>query len=264
MAMQETNTAADRLFRIIREVQAAPGGEGMGIVWARALHLPSSGNRLEIFRGILSVAQLVDEVEAGVKRYGGNATKLYLRSLDQVRHAVIAGLDVPRVNLNGVLKIEIVTDLEHCAAMYSSIDHEVFVPKEQIESIKNQVADLYKEINESEFPDELRNSLLDLLEIIRQQMAEFEIRGAATLHECLRQSLARLMEIYSVEETKKNEPVLKKLFVIVTGINKLCELAQKSLPTLKMAKKLLAFIAPDASHLISDAVDVEVIPDEKS
>jgi hypothetical protein len=262
MPTQVTNTAADRLLRITREVQAAPAGEQMGPIWARALRVPA-GNRIEIFRGILSFAQLIDEVEANVKRYEGNATKLYLRALDQVRHAVMAGLDIPRVNLNGQLKIEIVTDLEHCAAMYSSFDHEVFVPKDQVESIKGQVSELFTEIKESGLPDELRNSLLDLLEVIRQQMAEFEIRGAATLHECLRQSLARLMEIYSIEASKKNEPVLKKLFVIVTGINKLCELAQKTLPTLKLAKKLLTFVAPDANHLISDAVDVEIIPDEK-
>jgi hypothetical protein len=61
MPTQETNTAADRLLRIMRDV-AASRNDTMVKVWARALELKSS-DKLEVFRGILSLAALVDEIE---------------------------------------------------------------------------------------------------------------------------------------------------------------------------------------------------------
>jgi hypothetical protein len=208
MPTQETNTAADRLYRIIRDMYAIQN-ENLVSAWAKVLGLPKA-DRLEVFRGILSLAALVDEVENTVQRQGGNAAQLYLRSLKQVRYVLMSGIDNHRANLNGLLKPEVINDLEHCAAMYSNLDHEISVPKDQIDSIRNRVEELFQGIAKSNLPEDLRNKLLDLLEVIRQQISQFEIRGVTALHECLRQSLARLMEIYPAVQKKQRRANFQK------------------------------------------------------
>lgn len=257
----QTNTAADRLYRIISGVYAAQG-ENMSIVWARVLHLRSS-NRLDVFRGVLSVAELVNEVESVVQRHGGHATPLYVRALDQVRNILASGVDIHRSNLNNILKAEVVNDLEHCQAMFYGVDPEVMAPNERLESIKRHVEELFQEVANSNFPDELRNKLLDLLETIRQQISQFEIRGVTALHECLRQALARLMEIYPAVQNQKEKPFFKKLFGVIADINSVCELAHKGFLAWKVATKLLPFFTQDANHSISDSVEVEAVSDGK-
>jgi hypothetical protein len=256
-----TNTAADRLYRIISEVYATQN-ESMANVWAKVLHLPSS-NRLDVFRGVLSVAELVNEVESVVRRNGGHASPLYLRALDQVRNILASGVDIHRGHLNNILKPEVVNDLEHCQAMYLEADLEVVVPKERMESIKKRLEELFSEVAKANFPEELRNKILDLLEVIRQQISQFEIRGVTALHECLRQSLARLMEIYPAVQNQQDKPFFKKLFSLITDINSACDLANKGFLAWKVATKLLPFFTPDTSHAIPDLVEVEMISDQK-
>ncbi len=256
-----TNTAADRLYRIINAVYATQN-EAMATIWAKVLHLPSS-NRLDVFRGVLSVAELVNEVEGVVTRNGGHAAPLYIRALDQVRNVLASGVDIHRSQLNNILKPEVVNDLEHCQAMYLEADGEVVVPNEQMESIKNRVEELFSDVAKSNFPDDLRSKILDLLEVIRQQISQFEIRGVTALHECLRQSLARLMEIYPAVQNQQDKPFFQKLFGVITDINSACDLANKGFLAWKVATKLLPFFTPDASHPIPNLVEVEAISDQQ-
>ena len=258
MAMQETNTAADRLYRIIRDAFNAPG-DTMINVWAQVLHLPTK-DRLQVFRGILSVAALVDEVETKVRQQGGKATNLYVRALDQVRLILMSNVDQHKNGLAQHLKSEVVNDLEHCAAQYSEIDHEIPIAKEDVNSIKIRVDELFQDISNSKLPNDLRNSLLELLEVMRQQMAQFEIRGVTALHECLRQALARMMEIYPAIQEQRNEPILKRLVGIVNDIGTVCEKAQKALPIFKAAAKLLPFLSSGCDHnALPETIDVEVL-----
>lgn len=258
MAMQETNTSADRLYRIIRDVFKAPG-DTMINIWPKVLHLPTK-DRLEVFRGILSVAALVDEVETKVRQHEGKATGLYIRALDQVRLILMSNIDQHKNGLGELLKPEVVNDLEHCAAQYSEIDHEIPVAIEEVGSVKSHVDELFKEISNSKLPNDLRNSLLELLEVMRQQMAQFEIRGVTALHECLRQALARLMEIYPAIQEHRNEPLLKRLVGIVNDIGKICEKAQKALPIFKAAAKILPFLSSGCDHnVLPETIDVEVL-----
>ena len=257
--MHPTNTAGDRLYQIIHAMYQAPQNESLLRAWARVLKLPEV-NKLEAFRGLLSVGALVDEVETNVRKRGGKPTELYTRSLDQVRNVLMVNFETHRSSLNNLLKPEVVTDLEHCAAMYSEIDSEIPVPQEQIDSIKTQVNELFDEIAKSAFPEELRSRLLDLLEVIRQQISQFEIRGVTALHECLRQSLARLIEIYPAIQHQGNDPLLKRVIGVISGIGKICENAQKALPIIKVAAKLLPILAHTNNHMeIPEIADIEVL-----
>src|ERR1039457_1298695 len=214
MQPHETNTAADRLFRIINGVYKKQDADMLSI-WSDVFGVPSK-DKLEVFRRILSVAALVDEVEGGVRKYGGNSAKLYLRSLDQVRHILMANIDSHRTHLNQLLKPEVITDLEHCAAKYSELDLEIRVSNEDIGDIRKRVDELFEDVTRSNhLPTELRQKLLDLLEVIRQQIAQFQIRGATALQDCLRQSLSRLLEIYPAFEEKREEPLLKRVVGVV-------------------------------------------------
>jgi len=258
MPTQETNTAADRLLRIMRDV-AASRNDTMVKVWARALELKSS-DKLEVFRGILSLAALVDEIEITVRKHGGSATPLYLRSLDKVRLMLMVNVENHGNELNALLKPDVISDLEHCAALYVTIDHEIPVAKEQIGEIKDRVEQLFRDISDSTLPEELRFRLLDLLEVIRQQLSQFEIRGATSLHECLRQSLARMMEIYPTIQQHRDNPLLKRVAGVITDIGTICENAQKAIPILKVAAKLLPLFSNGSGHhALPETVDVEVL-----
>lgn len=258
MPTQETNTAADRLLRIMRDV-AASRNDTLVKVWSRVLGLQSS-EKLEVFRGILSLAALVDEIETTVRKHGGSATPLYLRSLDKVRLMLMVNIENHANALNEILKPDVISDLEHCAALYANVDHEIPVAKEQIEEIKDRVEQLFRDISDSTLPEELRLRLLDLLEVIRQQLSQFEIRGATSLHECLRQSLARMMEIYPAVQQHRDNTLLKRVASVITDIGAICENAQKALPILKVAAKLLPlFSGGNNHHVLPEAVDVEVL-----
>ena len=262
MPTQESNTAADRLYRIIRSVYDSRDGQLLNL-WGQALNLPNR-NKLEVFRGILQVAALVDEIEVNIRKQGGNATNLYVRALNQVRNALMVNLDNHRGLLNEALKPEVVTDLEHCAAKYSEIDHEIPVPNEEITAIKKRADELFDDISHSNhLPTELRQKLLDLLDVIRQQISQFQIRGVTALHECLRQSLARLMEIYPAVLEKRDEPLLKRVVSVVTDISTICDKAQKAIPLLKYAGKIIPLLTSGNGHTatISDVIDAEVLTD---
>ncbi len=262
--MQETNTAADRLFNIVNGVYVKQNASLLDI-WSDVLGVASK-DKLEIFRRILSVATLVDEVESTVGRHGGNGAKLYVRALNQVRHALMVNLDNHRNALNGHLKPEVITDLEHCAAKYSEFDLEIRVSNEDVGDIRRRVDELFDDVARSNhLPTELRQKLLDLLEVIRQQIAQFQIRGATALQECLRQSLSRLLEIYPAFEEKREEPLLKRVVSVVTDISAICEKAQKALPLLRYAGKFIPLLTSGSGNghaVIPEVLDAEVLPDD--
>jgi hypothetical protein len=261
MPTQETNTAADRLFSIVNGVYVKQNASLLDI-WSDVLDVASK-DKLEIFRRILSVAALVDEVERTVLQHGGNGAKLYVRALNQVRHALMVNLDSHRNVLNGHLKPEVITDLEHCAAKYSEFDPEIRVSNEDIGDIRKRVDELFEDVAKSNhLPKELRQKLLDLLEVIRQQIAQFKIRGAAALQECLRQSLARLLEVYPAFEEKREEPLLKRVVSVVTDISAICEKVQKAIPLLKCAGRFIPLLTSGNGHaVIPEVLDAEVLPD---
>src|SRR6185369_15855937 len=146
MSEQETNTAADRLFRIANGVFRQDGN--MLNIWSNVLDVPSK-DKLEVFRRILSVAALVDEIENTVRQQGDRGSKLYLRALDQVRRCLIINVEGHRNHLNEFLTQGVVTDLEHCAARYSELDREIPVPNEDVGNIKTRVNELFEDISKS-------------------------------------------------------------------------------------------------------------------
>jgi len=114
-------------------------------------------------------------------------------------------------------------------------------------------------------PEEIKQyHLRDLNEDAAVVNGEYQIRGVTALHECLRQSLARLMEIYPAVQSHKNEPIFKKLFGVMTDINTLCDLGQKGFLAWKIARKFLPLLTSDASHSIPDAVEVEPVLEEQT
>lgn len=259
----QTNTAADRLLRIVKNVYAHSDGPLIH-VWAQVLEV-SSKDKPEVFRRILSVYSLVDEVESTAVQQGKTAASLYVRSLQQIRQAIMYNLDGQRVHLNPFLRPEVIADLEHCAAMYASIDNETALPSETVTGIKKRVDELFTDITNSNLPRGLRKQMLDLLEIIRQQIAQYQIRGATALHDCLRQSVARLMEMYPEIEEEQENPLLKKFLVVISTISAACDATQKALPLLKSAGHFLSVISgPSADHTtLSNVVDAEVLIEDK-
>lgn len=262
--MAASNTAADRLFRIMKELASSRNGTLVD-VWAKVLRLPSS-DRLEVFRGILSTSALVDEVESVIKQRGDHGAKLYERPLTPVRHILAASLDNHGNSLNGLLTPEVVNDLEHCAAWFATVDHEVRVDGEQINQLKDRVEKLVREVKAADLPRELKFKLMELLEVMRQQISQFEIRGATALQECFRQSLVRLMEMHAeIEEHKhKSEPLLKRVVSVITDIGKICDAAQKALPLLKTVGKLVPLLLTDSdASSASEPIEAEVMTAEK-
>jgi chromosome segregation ATPase len=262
MPTQETNTAADRLFRIINGVYVRQNSNLLNI-WSEVLNVPSK-DKLELFRQILSVAALVDEIENTIRSHGGSGAKFYIRGLDQVRHALMVNVDNHRSVLNNILKPEVMTDLEHCAAKYSELDKEIPIAAEEVGTIKTRVDELFEDISRSNhLATELRQKLLDLLEVIRQQISQFQIRGATALQECLRQSLARLMEIYPSVQEQREESLLKRVISVVTDISTLCEKAQKALPLLKYVGKIIPLLASGNGHAATpEIMDAEILSGE--
>jgi len=252
-----TNTAADRLFRIVRDLASINPNEPLLNAWGKALRLPSA-ERLDVFRGILSMSALVDEVEVLVLRAGSPSAKLYQRSLVGVRHILTSNLDGVRAQLTNHLSPQLVNDLEHCAATYSLMDHEITVPPELVSEIKNKLETLFQDLKSSQLPDELRAQLLDLVEVMRQLISQFEIRGSAVLKDCLRQAVARMAEMYPVVQNHKSDPILKRLSGVISDIATVCERAQKALPILKIAAKILPFFSSEAGHQsIPETIEVE-------
>lgn len=253
----ESNTAAERLLRIARDVTATNQNESLLKMWARVLKLPGD-ERLIVFGGILALAKLIGDVETTVSRHAGGAAALYERSFECFRRALSVSLDTQRSAFDNDALKRMVVDFEHCVVLYAGIEQEAVVTQAALQSLRDQITDLFEEISQAEIPSELRTQLLDLLEVMRLQMAQYEIRGAAVLRECLRQALSRLLEVYPSLQEHSHLAVIKKLAAVVRDIETLAKGAKvASALASAAARKLLPFIwTTEASASVARVIDV--------
>jgi hypothetical protein len=189
--MIKTDNPAGRLHEIL-EAAKAHTGNGF-LIWAKVFDIPITSDQTsaeaeyEITSRLIQIRKMIDEIEEGLRSIEGINLDLFLRPFSRIRHAIrIGGLHASNyeTSLRQITEGDM-TVLAFCAEELSKWQSEKTIEEAQIKDLTEDIQALYEQVHASELNAEIKNLILDQLEIIRRAIHEYRIRGVKRLNEAL-------------------------------------------------------------------------------
>lgn len=240
--MEESNNPAARLLSLLGRVDGVPHNVPILDGWGKVFSIDPPESTA-VFSRLILVGRLVDEVEAAVKASTIRNKELYLRHLPKIRVQLLhENLLAQWTNVKTHIPAQGITDLEHCSDRLSEMEMEKQVPEDDLAGIKSMVGELFDSIRNSDLDDQLKTTLLDLLEGIRQLVAQYEIRGVAALREALESSFGKLIAVRESLARPENKGIRDRLVSVLVKLDTVCSKASKYIPLLEKGTKTFLFL----------------------
>ena len=169
---------------------------------------------IEVLHRLLELLRLVDETVEAINKIPMPNKEPYLRPIPHIKTTIMHLLG----NLQGkwavyhqeIVKIDFVA-LEFCSTKLSEYPTEPPMKQADFDEILKDVQDLCDDVNRDGMPPELRMFILDLMESVRQAIAEYRIRGVERLREVLSHIAGRVYTNLQIAEAPENLPQMGKL-----------------------------------------------------
>jgi hypothetical protein len=126
---------------------------------------------------------------------------------------------------------EVLTTIQFCSEKLSKVAPEGPLSVEDLASISDQVNRLGEQLGSSDLNKQLRIILLDLVESMRQAIAEFRVRGPKGLRQELFHILERLQRALPLLEKNKDTPEVRTLWDVLGKFDTVTSLAANA-PTI--------------------------------
>ena len=230
--MINDNNPAARLLRILEEAAKRPDNEPILTVWGHVFKLGDQ-NPGPVFRYLVLLGDLADETAKLIKDVPDLQHDIYLRCIPSVKQ----GLTHPNLgNVWGNIRVhfseKVLAELSFSAEVLSRHSSERPIAPDDLQEIKNAVDGLFEKVLNSSIDTELKEFLLDLLETIRQAVAEYRIRGAKGLTQSVELVLGRLLAFHkrnpgAITPGDDATSLLKDFWTIVEQLDRLTSVALK-------------------------------------
>ncbi len=178
------NNPAGRLLIVINGLRNQKNRR-MHDAWGEALKVdPNEISKL--IERVSFVSKLVDETEFRIKSLEDLNHELYLRWVPLVRKIFISlNLDTNLTSINQTLSPEALAGLEFCDDVLSQRCPEKMVDPEKLTELTNEVQQLMDDVLKSDLPDDLREFILDKLDLLLRALEMYQFTGIKPLSDAL-------------------------------------------------------------------------------
>ncbi len=219
--------------------------------WANAFDLDPK-NVPDIYRNIALLQQLVDDVEAGIKKAPQiTRPEQYLEPLTQLRGIIAQpNLQTPWQQQRELVSM-IINSLRFASERLQEYSPEPDLPPSELEAIHKQVMDLVQKLHSSEtVPKPLKLILFDLLNAVQRSINEYRFRGIRGVREQLFVIASQIQQHSSEFEKAKDAPEVKDFFGLLKKIDTLTAAALHIKELICVVAPLLPAIPTVVQHLL--------------
>ena len=211
MANHLSDNPAARLYALLREAKRQTPDMSIRDVWMTVFSVEKK-NLVEMMRCLIALSDLADRVEGEVLKLDVKH-EIFLKHLPTVRR-VVGGfnLDAPWKETRNLLAEEVLTSLEFCSERLNAIRPEKALPAEEFGEISKQVSDLFSTIDQADLPEDLRQVLLNVTQMLQDTLTQYRISGVDGLRQELFVVLDRLQRVHNQLNQEKMNPAVQALF----------------------------------------------------
>jgi hypothetical protein len=256
--MPEQNNPALRLLDILQRARTQQSQFLIG--WANVFELQARSDtispEIEIAAAqhLVQLWKLVDEIEEKVRASGEEDLEDYLEPFSRIRDGIrfmrSTGGRLSET-LNHITPSDL-TVLRFCAKLIARDYPEPDI-KQELDELLDDVNSLYKDIEESDLPAELKTLLLDLLHTLRTAIHEYKVRGIERIREAIATMLGTLIihksEVQQASKTSVGASVLRVFWKAVSLVHYAPEVT-----------KIIETVAPVAKLLLGHAPGPDDVP----
>ena len=241
--MTKLNNPAARLHALLHkakqntELRNKPSTES----WSMLLNVPTDNQALMLKR-LGGVMELPSVIKGRIENLAEVNHDLYMRWLPKVEEAFranhLAG------GFHGFIdKIDDTTllGIEHCAAILSQRDPDPEIKAEELESLRQQVDDLIKEMTDAEIDPDLRKFILKHLFAIRNAIDEYQVFGSKPLVTAFGQAVASTVTEPQESVKASLSPHGNKFWKCVTRLGNLLTVGDQGM---KLTEGILKLLQP--------------------
>jgi hypothetical protein len=222
--MLKENNSAARLYKILLELKSMPRDLTMAKAWATIFQVNPEDGAL-LYSNLVRLNDTLTEIERDIRLQDVDPD-IYLQHFPKIR----ALLTYPNLQAGinqhtALLGEEVLTTLQFCSEKLSKTAPEGSILPEDLSSILNEINGLNEQIESSDLNKQLKAILLDLVESMRQAIAEFRIRGPKGLRQELFYILERLQRALPLLQADKDTVAVRTLWDVLAKFDTITSLA---------------------------------------
>lgn len=244
----KTDNPAGRLYKLLRAAKEVSGGSGY-TVWGEVFGIqgikikspPSDDHVIEVIHGVVQLKELVAEIEGKLEKIEGINLPLYLAPFARIKEAIKVG-HLPMSPYSNVLHPISEGDLMvlvFCAEELARHYSEQRVDEVLLADIFAEVTILFNEVANSDLPQQLKEFILDQLEVIRRGISEYKIRGIERLRETLGELIGAIVIKRDILDVSKEQPEVGRFGGIVARLMSAVTFAADSATLIETIRRLL-------------------------
>jgi hypothetical protein len=207
--MVKTNNPAGRLYRLLAEARAKETNNHSLLVWAEVLEAVD-GSEASTLHRFLQLIQLFHETKAALEGVKDLNRDLYMSEMHRIENLMFPStLFRPWNGVKNSLTDTAMQALAFCAERLSELPlhrdadpHALAQLQADVEALSERV------IGSDEIDTEAKGLLVDLLNILREALIEYRIRGPARLREAVEQLVGKLVVNRSKVERNQSAAVV--------------------------------------------------------
>ena len=257
--MVDINNPAGRYYEILRLAKAKGDDLKIRQMWAQVL-LEDEADDSAITKKIIEVYQLGEEVKSLVSISEGVNKELYLSSFPQIEKAIFP------LNLNTTWKAQkqylndgVMTRLQFCSELLSSIYTEEQLQKEDLAQVTKLIEELFNSVLKSSLDGGIRLTLLEEVERLRAAISMYKIKGAKGLKQSLQSTIGMIVanQTELSDVAISNPDVIERLGKLIDKVDSFTAKALKVHRALtKPVQFLIGLVTDDNSEASPDEIDI--------
>lgn len=212
--MHQDHNPARRLYKLLVEAKQLNDALTVRQAWAKVFHLEDE-SLPAIFYNLVLLQQLVSEVEDAVQGLDVDHT-LFLQHMPQIKQILsLPNFDSDWGRAKKPLTEAALVSLQFCSERLSRGFPEKAPHEDEIQSIKEEVDQLYERIISSTLKPSVRSVLLEMVEAMRRAISEYRIRGMKGLRQELFSILERFQRNFDLLKENRNEPEVSMFWKVL-------------------------------------------------
>jgi hypothetical protein len=213
--MVKEDNPAGRLYKILLDLKSKQPPLSMRVVWADVFGI-EPGNIINIYSHLIRLQELVNEVDKSIRLQDVDH-EIFLQHLPKVRAILtLTNLDTPLSNVSTNLSESVLLALQFCSDKLSKACPERTPSEKEIKELLVEISQLAEHILNSHINKNLKEILSELVESMRQAVAEYRIRGGVGLRQELFYILERLQRTIPLLEKDKDNLLVKKFWEVLS------------------------------------------------
>ncbi|CAM2005274.1 hypothetical protein [Acanthopleuribacter pedis] len=196
----------------------------------------------QILKTLISLEDLVDQLEKDVLSISGADHQLYLKYIPNIRKIFDFSKlkntqDRPKVSGEMFLSLRYTSEVLKISGY-----EEIKLSNEKIKEISKMAEEIIARIEESHLPGDLKEIVISQMRIVKEALDRYEILGGSHLREPLEQLIGKSYLAAPILKENQEEEIVKDASDVVGRFSKVAESAHKYTGYLKSGEYILKLL----------------------